>query len=436
MNEVVRQVALAISGTFFAGLWEGALILAVVWLFLRAFPGIGASTRYAIWLSTLIAFVVAPVCTIVLSGQHESQALVAPVSAVTADSKGSPSAPAIAAPQPTERYPALPASPSAPALQHRIIDIPIDLSAALAALWSLIAGVRVAVLLLDLRKIAKLRHSAETLRVELGYTVLASQRTSVPLAIGFIHPAVVLPSSLTAELSVEAIEAIVMHEAAHLRRYDVWTNALARVLEALLALNPLAWLVLVRLSVEREVACDDWVVTRLDAGEVFAHALANLALRPAFASIGAPSAIGSHHALVARIEQTLDRRPRRLRLSAAALAGMLLLLTMFTTIIPPFSPVLAFTPQASASPNTVGCTDHPPLMQDVDRSLRPTGRWTPLKDDPTKASNPKNTVLDLTIDAQRKAAQCRRHRIASRARCRGRTRVFRRATIPSGRREL
>jgi TonB family protein len=200
---------------------------------------------------------------------------------------------------------------------------------------------------------------------------------------------------LSAELSAEAIDAIVMHEVAHIRRYDVWTNALARVLEALLTLNPFAWFVLARLSVEREIACDDWVVARLDAGEVFANALAKMAFRPAFASIAAPSAIGSKRAVVARIERLLDRRPRRLRLSAAALTSVLVLLTIFATTVPTISPVLAF------APSTEGC-NHTVLVEGIDTHWRPTGRWIPITHGNRNPNDPRNTVMDVTVDARGK----------------------------------
>lgn len=384
MSESLVQAALAISGMLFSSLWEGAIVVAAVWAFTRAFPKIGASTRYAIWLCALVMLVVAPVCTMELSGRHAAQRAPAPFSAVTAaDSNVAAGTPAIAAAQSIEHTEASPA-------KH--IDIPLDLSWAIAALWFATAGTGLVILLINLRRLAALRHSAQILRTAFGYTVLASGHTHVPLAIGFVHPAVVLPSSLNEELPAQAIDAIVMHEVAHLRRYDVWTNALARVLQALLVLNPLAWVVLARLSVEREIACDDWVVSRLDAGEVFANALAKMACRPAFASIAAPSAIGSKHTIVERIERLLDKRPRRLRLSAIALTGILLLLTLFVTTVPTISPVLAFAPQ--------GCADHPALMEGINNDMRPTGRWVPLKYDASKAKNAQNTVMDVTIDAK------------------------------------
>ncbi len=398
MSDALGQAGLAISGMLFASFWEGAIIVVVVSLFLRAFPRLGASTRYAIWLTTLIMLVAAPVFTIAFSGQHSSVASTTINAPGSAESRSVASATPVTSPQSTEKRESSVAT-VAPVLQTQRIDIPLGFSLAIAALWLTLGAIRLAVLWTHLRELAILRRGAEQLRNAFGYPVLASECASVPLAIGFMRPAVVLPSSLIEETSAQALDAIVMHEVAHLGRYDVWTNALARVLEALLALNPLAWFVLARLSVEREIACDDWVVARLDAGEVFANALAKLACRPAaFRSIAAPSAIGSRHSVVTRIERLLDRRPRRLRLSAVAVGSVLIVLTLFATVVPNFSPVLAFSPHASIPP--FPRCDHPALVEGTNLNLQPTGRWAPITFGNQDRKDPKNTVVDVTIDAR------------------------------------
>lgn len=402
MSEVLSQLALSVSGIVFAGLWEGAIIVAAVWLFLRALPRLGAATRYAVWLTALVMLAVAPITTVALSSGHPAAAAIAPLDTRSAaQSTASENARPISGARSgaDRRSPQM--SASAPAAQSKRIDIPLALSAALAALWLLFAGVRLLILAAHLCGLASLRKSAETLRVAFGYAVLASERTRVPLAIGFIRPAVVLPASLTAEVSDQALEAIVMHEVAHLRRCDVWTNAAARILEALLVLNPFAWFVQNRLSVEREIACDDWVVARLDAGEVFANTLADMVSRPAFAPIAAPSAIGSKHSVVARIERLMDRRPRRLRLHAGAITGVLLLMALFATIVPGFSPILALASPPAGHAAIAGC-NHPALVERMDLHWRPTGQWDPLRSYPATAGSPPITVVDVTIDASGK----------------------------------
>ena len=161
-----------------------------------------------------------------------------------------------------------------------------------------------------------------------------------------MHPAIILPSALVEQLDAGAVETIVVHEVAHLRRYDVWTNAFARVAHAFVALNPAAWFVMRRLATEREIACDDWVVARTGSGDAFARTLAALATRVRLrAPLAAPSAVGSRHSVVVRIERLLDARPRRLRLSPPAIGGSLMLLALVALAPQSVSPVLAYDAQ-------------------------------------------------------------------------------------------
>ncbi len=232
-------------------------------------------------------------------------------------------------------------APAQPQAAHLTISQSLAFGAAL--LWLLVAGVRGAFLAYNLFDLVRIRRSARLWSRAHEYPVCLSDRVNVPLAVGFVDPAILLPASLVEQQTADAIETIVTHERAHLRRYAVWTNALARVLEAFAALNPFAWFVLRRLSVEREIACDDWVVARSGSGEVFARALASMAsLAVGPAPIAAPSAIGSRHSIVERIEQLLEARPRRLRLSFAALGGTLAVFALIALVMQSVLPVLAY----------------------------------------------------------------------------------------------
>ena len=200
-------------------------------------------------------------------------------------------------------------------------------------------------LLLDVRDIAALRRDARLWSAAYDYPVFLSDRVRVPIAVGFRRAAIILPAPLVDRLHADAVDTVIIHEIAHLHRRDVWTNALARIAEALAALNPAAWFVMRRLSVEREIACDDWVVARTGAGDAFARTLLDMASRPgARAPLAAPSAVGSRHSVVVRIERLLDSRPRHLRLSLSALGGCLMLLAIIALVVQTVSPVLAYAP--------------------------------------------------------------------------------------------
>lgn len=347
MTVQLGSVALAISGTLFNSIWEGTILFAVVWLALRIFSKLSAATRYAIWLCTLLALIVVPVFTVLLAGhtevsspQREAAATVSvdPREATAGDSlNGSFTA--------AQDGPAVAAAPSGQSSNAQI-TVPQTLAIVVALAWAFFATVRCVVLALNFYELAKVQRDARVWPSRYAYTVWISTRISVPLAIGFLRPGVFLPASVLDDHSPEAVEAIIMHELAHLQRYDVWSNAVARVAEAFVAVNPVAWLVLRQLSIEREIACDDFVVARLGNGDVFARALATIAAAPhGTAAIAAPSVIGSRHSVVARIERLLDTHPRRLRLSLSALGGAMMFLALIAILMQTISPVLAYAPQ-------------------------------------------------------------------------------------------
>jgi TonB family protein len=375
MNALVNQAVLAIASVVLTGLWQGVLIAGAVWLVLRSLRGLGAATRHAIWLCALVALLVVPVVTVALIARQP----LAPAVTTTlprdttrhARDTTTRTRDAVLATRPRAMAPAGGAADSTPAgisaarvtaaeasaaaattsapLGRARIAIPEPLAAVVALLWLLAACARFLKLALAVRELGAIRRSAVRWSSSHAYPVLVSPRVGVPVAFGFVRPAVVLPAALAGELDSEALESIIVHESAHLQRLDVWTNALARIVEALLALNPAAWFVMRRLSAEREIACDDCVVNRTGSGDAFARVIADLATRiGAPAPLVAASAAGTTRStIVTRIERLLDASPRRQRLSATALGAALGSLAVVAVLTQSVSPVLAYAAQPS-----------------------------------------------------------------------------------------
>lgn len=87
------------------------------------------------------------------------------------------------------------------------------------------------------------------------------ERVSVPVVVGVLRPVILIPISVAAGLSPTQMSAILLHELAHIRRFDPWVNLLQRVIESLLFFHPVVWFISRRMSVERETCCDDLVVS-------------------------------------------------------------------------------------------------------------------------------------------------------------------------------
>ena len=104
-----------------------------------------------------------------------------------------------------------------------------------------------------------------------------SDLVQVPTAIGLVKPAVILPSWILQELSPEELNQILLHELAHLRRYDDWTNLAQKLVKALFFFHPAVWWIEKQISLEREMACDDAVVAETARPRAYAECLAHLA---------------------------------------------------------------------------------------------------------------------------------------------------------------
>jgi hypothetical protein len=70
----------------------------------------------------------------------------------------------------------------------------------------------------------------------------------------------VLPAWALRELPPQDLNVILLHEFAHLRRWDDWTNLIQKIVRALFFFHPAVWWIEKHISVEREMACDDAVL--------------------------------------------------------------------------------------------------------------------------------------------------------------------------------
>ncbi|MCC8427262.1 M56 family metallopeptidase [Mucilaginibacter sp. UR6-11] len=143
-----------------------------------------------------------------------------------------------------------------------------------------------------------------------------SEWVDVPCVTGFIKPIVLLPISITCHLSTEEIEAVLLHELAHIKRNDYLLNFVQQVIGILLFFNPFARLVSGIISKERENCCDDIVVRVTGSPFIYAQALLKLEENKQQQWQLALAATGKKYELLTRIErimktktQTVNIRP-------------------------------------------------------------------------------------------------------------------------------
>jgi beta-lactamase regulating signal transducer with metallopeptidase domain len=109
-----------------------------------------------------------------------------------------------------------------------------------------------------------------------GVPVNFDDRYSTPAVQGVLRPRISLPGGLDRLLSQQELDAVLMHELAHARRRDNLISLLYEVAACVLWFHPLVWLAGARMSLYRELSCDESVIENAH-GRALVSALAKLA---------------------------------------------------------------------------------------------------------------------------------------------------------------
>ncbi|MFW6078095.1 MAG: M56 family metallopeptidase, partial [Gemmatimonadota bacterium] len=163
------------------------------------------------------------------------------------------------------------------------------------------------------RVAARVRELSGRLGLREAPRVLRGEAEAMPMTWGVASPSVYLPMEADA-WSDERLDAVLLHELAHVRRRDYPIQLAAELVCALYWFNPLAWLAARRLRVERERACDDHALFAGARPSTYAGELLELArsLRPARATASATMSMARPSQLTGRLLAVLDEgRPRR-----------------------------------------------------------------------------------------------------------------------------
>jgi uncharacterized protein YjbI with pentapeptide repeats/beta-lactamase regulating signal transducer with metallopeptidase domain len=369
-THLLAGIAVNVTAIGLNSLWEDAIVIACVWMLLRAYPRINAATRYLIWSAALAAAVIVPVATTVpfLSMSPPAAAtpaVKAPVRSVTRAFTASvkPSAvrnPIVASERPVDR----------PTLRRLHVSLPIWLAVVAASAWALVALAGLLQLGAGLFRLERLKRDALPLPIEYrdgmshwngalkghrDVRLCVSDQIDVPVAVGLFDSMILIPRELLARLSHEEVDQIALHELAHLRRADDWTNGIQRVVLAVFGWNPGIRFATAQLDLEREVACDDHVLSSSSVVRPYAMCLAKMAESSSWPRrpMAAPAVFATRKHLSLRIERLLFAgRATGTRASFGAAAFAIAAVCAVGVAIATIAPSVAATAQIPNVPAT------------------------------------------------------------------------------------
>ncbi|MDB5337844.1 MAG: blaR1 6, partial [Planctomycetaceae bacterium] len=134
-----------------------------------------------------------------------------------------------------------------------------------------------------------------------------------PILVGIIRPLILFPASTLAGISTEQLEMILLHELAHVRRWDNLINLIQRVIEAVLFFHPAVWWLSNRVRLEREHCCDVAVLTHISVPQDYAEMLVQMAISNTAADWVLGTSIS--HQLIPRIRRILKQEEDRMQVS-------------------------------------------------------------------------------------------------------------------------
>jgi beta-lactamase regulating signal transducer with metallopeptidase domain len=162
-------------------------------------------------------------------------------------------------------------------------------------------------------------------------------------AAGYLRPRVLVARTLVERLDIDDLEAVVLHEEAHLERFDDWTRLAQRVLLAIAGFHPAVRWISRQIDIECEAACDRLVVERIVAPVRYVRAIARVGEISSNGGRGipplAPAVLmprGGLHARVVRLigQTTAVSRGQAIAASCAA-AAVLTSVAVFAVAMPP-----------------------------------------------------------------------------------------------------
>jgi len=264
---------------------------------------------------------------------------------------------------------------------HNVTHFMNHYSTWIMAVWAAVVLMKLVRMLVDLYYVNRLRRSGishpdeswiihlQQLSKKVGVykkvRLFESQLVNIPMVAGHLKPVILLPLGMLTQLSMEEVEAVLLHELAHIRRHDYMINLLQRFTGILFFFNPAVLWLSSLIRSERENCCDDIAITHTNDKVTFIEALISVKQHAMSTAPLAMNFLGQKNLLLHRVNRIVYSRNKALDMAELSfvtlsiLAAALYFINVKITLPPPAqqsvvaAPILSAT-QVSASMDDKG----------------------------------------------------------------------------------
>jgi len=210
------------------------------------------------------------------------------------------------------------------------------------------------------------KRTAAYLGIKKEIKIYFSKLIKSPLTIGFLKPLILIPVASINHLTTDQLEALLLHELAHIKRADYLVNILQSIIEIVLFFNPFVQLLGKLIKEERENICDDWVLQFQYNPAMYAEALLRIACIPGKQGF-AMNATGNKNDLLSRVKRMLNQQEKSHGYRNQVFA--LMLITIMLSCAAWLNPGIKYNSAASQASSETRKIVVEPLSASVDNPL-------------------------------------------------------------------
>ena len=277
MNELTN----ALSWTLLHSLWQGLALAAIAVLVILATKKSKAIIRYNLFTAIFFLFLLCTVCTFIwqLDRTKNAKATTGQRINFVDDSSITTILPGNSKQEKsfTQKF------------TTRLVTYCNAQAPLIVAIWLFVFIVKMVKILSGFGYIQKIRHRRthpadafwnkrvvelrQRLIIAKEVLLLQSELIKIPVVVGYFKPVILVPLGLLSKLPPEQVEAVLLHELAHIRRKDYFINLIQSFAETVFFFNPALLWISELIREERENCCDDIAIGEVEDKNEFIHAL-------------------------------------------------------------------------------------------------------------------------------------------------------------------